>query len=82
MTSTPAARRNPDPQPDPVELLLLDTTPWLSCDECFERMDTYAEALLADPGHVDEAMARHLKGCAACDEEAQTLIDLLATGMA
>jgi hypothetical protein len=29
-------------------------------------------------GHVDEAMAAHLRGCAACDEHAQSLIELLA----
>lgn len=72
------------PQPRPtvitqkaVESLLRDTTPWLSCEECFERMDTYAEAAVHDPLHRDEAMTTHLQGCAACDEEAQSLIDLL-----
>ncbi|GAA2156877.1 hypothetical protein GCM10009826_19470 [Humibacillus xanthopallidus] len=63
--------------PDAVDTLLRDTTPWLSCEECFERMDTYAEATVADPAHVDEAMDTHLRGCAACDEEARSLIDLL-----
>jgi len=74
------------PRPDPgpltsrnVSALLRDTTPWLSCDECFERMDTYAEALVRDPRHQDEAMAAHLRGCAACDEEARSLIQLLET---
>jgi hypothetical protein len=78
MTSTPAPHHHLNP--DSVELLLLDTTPWLSCDECFERMDSYVEALLADPGHRDQAMARHLRGCAACDEEAQSLIALVSEG--
>ncbi len=73
------------PHPDPTDLtprhvsaLLQDTTPWLSCEECFERMDTYAEAVVRDPAHTDEAMAAHLRGCAACDEEAQSLVQLLA----
>lgn len=57
--------------------LLVDTTPYLSCDACFERMDAHVEAVLADPGHHDPAMNRHLVGCAACDEEAQSLIALL-----
>jgi len=42
-------------------------------------MDTYAEALVRDPRHQDEAMAAHLRGCAACDEEARSLIQLLET---
>jgi hypothetical protein len=60
-----------------VGALLVDTTPYLSCDECFERMDLHVEAVLADPGHHDPAMGRHLAGCAACDEEAQSLIAFL-----
>jgi hypothetical protein len=63
--------------PAAVDALLLDTTPWLSCDECFERMDTYVEALLRDAGPGDLAMDRHLQGCAACDEEARSLLALL-----
>ncbi|WP_200947779.1 MULTISPECIES: hypothetical protein [unclassified Phycicoccus] len=58
---------------------MLDTTPWLSCDECFERMDTHVEALLRDPGHHDLAMDRHLQGCAACQEEVQSLRALLTS---
>jgi len=60
-----------------IEALLVDTSPWLSCDECFERMDTHVEALLADPSHHDVAMEHHLAGCAACQEEADSLIALL-----
>jgi hypothetical protein len=60
-----------------VDALLLDTTPWLSCDECFERMDTYVEALLRDGAGTDPAMERHLQGCVACNEEAESLLDLL-----
>ena len=33
--------------PRVVADLLLDTTPWLSCEECFERLDTHFEAALA-----------------------------------
>ncbi|KGN41814.1 hypothetical protein N801_04610 [Knoellia aerolata DSM 18566] len=64
--------------PGAVAALLLDTTPYLSCDECFERMDTHVEAVLDEPGHHDLAMDRHLVGCAACAEEAQSLIALCA----
>jgi cytochrome c553 len=57
--------------------LLQDTTPWLSCDECFERMDVYCESVVQQSTTPDEAMATHLRACAACHEEAQSLIDLL-----
>ena len=58
--------------------LLLDTAPYLSCDDCFDQIDTYVEQLLADPGHQDVPMQVHLKGCGACAEEAETLIELLS----
>ena len=61
-----------------VAALLVDTTPYLSCDVCFERLDTHAEAVVADPGYRDAAMERHLRGCGACDDEAQSLIALLS----
>ena len=63
-----------------VDALLLDTTPWLSCDECFERMDVHVEALLADPHHRDPAMEHHLQGCTACADEPRSLLDLLRSG--
>jgi len=71
---TTPRRRIPAPA---VEALLLDTSPYLSCDECFERLDTYVEATLADPAHQDVAMRVHLEACGACAEEAATLADLL-----
>lgn len=61
-----------------IAALLVDTTPYLSCDECFERMDSHVEALLADSGHHDPAMEHHLAGCAACREEADTLMAVLS----
>ena len=62
--------------PRVVEDLLLDTTPWLSCEECFERLDTHVEAALAG-APLDVAMERHLLGCPACAEEAASLTELL-----
>lgn len=79
MNST-SPSQHPDLSAAAVDALLLDTTPWLSCDDCFERMDSYAEALLRDPDHHDPAMDRHVQGCAACNEEAQSLYDLLTSG--
>ena len=81
MSTTPQPRP-PELQPVHVDALLQDTTPWLSCDECFERMDAYAEAAVWDPDNRDAAMTTHLRGCAACDEEAQSLIALLEGGRA
>ena len=63
-----------------VDALLRDTSPWLSCEECFERMDSYVEALRGDPGYLDQAMSTHLLGCAACDEETRSLVALLTEG--
>jgi hypothetical protein len=78
---------NSPPQPPPgpgpglsprdVEALLLDTTPWLSCDDCFDRMDSYVEALERDRHHHDPAMEAHLRGCPACAEEVDGLVDLV-----
>ena len=71
-----------DPRPrlstDAVASLLPDTSPYLSCDECFARLDEYAEQRLADPHHHDPAMLAHLRGCGACAEEAAALEQLLA----
>lgn len=70
--------RTPALSAEAVARLLVDTSPYLSCDECFERLDTYAERRAADPGHEDLAMAAHLAGCGACSEEADALLELLA----
>ena len=74
--ATPS-RRSSELTAAAVDALPVDTTPWLSCDDCFAAMDTYVEALLRDPHHRDHAMARHLQGCAACQDEAESLFDLL-----
>jgi hypothetical protein len=60
-----------------VSSLLADTSPYLSCDDCFARIDEYVERTVADPSHQDAAMQAHLAGCGACAEEAETLRELL-----
>jgi hypothetical protein len=65
--------------PDALDGLLRDTNPYLSCDTCFEEIDTYVERLVADPQFVDAAMQVHLAGCGACAEEAATLTELLTS---
>jgi len=64
--------------PQAVRGLTLDTEPYLSCDDCFDLADAYVEGLLSDPDYDHPAMRRHLAGCAACAEEARSLIDLVA----
>ncbi|EWT01490.1 hypothetical protein N865_10105 [Intrasporangium oryzae NRRL B-24470] len=72
--------------PDPRRLtstdaqrLIMPTDPWLSCEDCFELTDRFAEELLAHPDttHLPEMLV-HLHACAACAEEAESLIVLLA----
>jgi hypothetical protein len=65
LTNTAAAR------------LVADTEPYLSCDDCFDRMDAYVEQLVRDPEYDDEAMRAHLRGCGACADEADALLELL-----
>lgn len=61
-----------------VDSLLLDSSPYLSCDDCFEQMDSYVERVLADPSHQDLPLQVHLQACGACAEEAAALIELLS----
>jgi hypothetical protein len=61
-----------------IASLLADTEPYLSCDDCFARIDVYVERRRADPHHDDAAMEAHLAGCGACAEEADGLRELLA----
>ena len=58
--------------------LLADTSPYLSCDDCFVRLDEYVERRSQDPQYDDRGMRAHLTGCGACAEEAETLLELLA----
>jgi hypothetical protein len=61
-----------------ITSLLADTSPYLSCDDCFARLDEYVERRIDDPGYDDPAMRAHLTGCGACAEEAETLTELLS----
>jgi hypothetical protein len=64
--------------PELARRLTVDAEPWLSCEECFERVDGYVEAVLADARHDDPGMRAHLRGCGACAEEARSLLELAA----
>ncbi len=63
--------------PQTIASLLADTEPYLSCDDCFDRLDEYAERRSTDPDYEDPAMRAHLLGCHACADEANALLDLL-----
>ena len=63
--------------PTTISSLLADTSPYLSCDDCFAQIDEYVERKIADPHYEDPAMKAHLLGCGACAEEAETLLELL-----
>ncbi|HEY8621801.1 MAG TPA: hypothetical protein VIM01_17190 [Dermatophilaceae bacterium] len=71
-------RANTPLSPQAARRLTLDTEPFLSCDDCFDQVDGYVEALLSDPNHDFPAMRTHLAGCAACAEEARSLVLLVA----
>jgi hypothetical protein len=64
--------------PELVLRFTVDSEPWLSCDDCFARVDKYVHRLLADPDYESPAMSAHLRGCGACAEETATLLELAA----
>ena len=72
------SRANTPLSPQTARRLTLDTEPFLSCDDCFDLVDRYVEALLSNPDHDLPAMRTHLAGCAACAEEARSLVLLVA----
>lgn len=63
-----------------AEALVVDTEPWLSCEDCFHLMDRYVEGE-RQGGSSDRAMMtamqHHLRACTACAEEAESLRELL-----
>lgn len=61
-----------------AERLTARSDPWLSCDDCFEQIDGYVEALAHGRPHLDEPLAVHLARCPACFEEAESLVALVA----
>jgi hypothetical protein len=51
----------------------------VTCDECFELLDTYVELELAgeDADRRLPGMRAHLQGCPACDEDHESLRDFV-----
>jgi hypothetical protein len=59
-----------------VARLLGPAGPELTCEECFEQLDRYAELELAgaDADRLVPGMRAHLEGCQACDEDHASLL--------
>ncbi len=72
------SRNRPELTPVVVQRLIFDTEPWLSCDDCFRLVDQYVEMVLQGSDVQMPAMKVHLEGCAACADEAQSLLELAA----
>jgi hypothetical protein len=55
--------------------LLGPAGPEVSCDECFDKLDTYVEVELAggDPHAAVPGLRAHLDGCPACREDYESL---------
>ena len=60
--------------------LLGPPPPELTCEQCFELIDEYAELELANVAadQLIPGMRAHLDGCSACREEHDSLLALLA----
>lgn len=54
------------------------TEPWLSCDDCFDAVDACVDALVDGADQLDRPLLVHFARCAACREEAETLLTLAA----
>lgn len=63
---------------DTVAGLLIDTEPFMSCDECFDVHDAAIEAFVERDTPLDERLRVHLRACPACLDEARSLAELLA----
>jgi hypothetical protein len=61
--------------------LLGPADPELTCDQCFEQLDRYAELELAgrDADAAVPGMREHLEGCPACSEDHESLLALLTS---
>ncbi|HEX4672949.1 MAG TPA: hypothetical protein VH279_11805 [Solirubrobacteraceae bacterium] len=53
--------------------------PELTCEQCFDQLDSYVELELAgsDADAAIPGMRAHLEGCPACAEDRDSLRDLL-----
>ncbi len=70
----PAARRS-----DVLDALLGPPGPELTCEECFDQLDRYVDFELdgADADRLVPGMPAHLAGCPACQEDHESLRELV-----
>ncbi len=66
-----------------ARMLASDPGPYLSCEECFRLLDRHVEGVLdGRPADATDpelaAMPAHLASCAACRDEAETVLLLAA----
>jgi anti-sigma factor RsiW len=66
---------------DLLAALLGPAGPQLSCEECFEQLDRYVDVQLtaAAADRVVPGMRAHLTGCPACQEDHESLLELVVT---
>jgi hypothetical protein len=64
--------------PEQVASLVAVTEPWLSCDDCFDTLDLWVDALVDGVPRQDVPLLVHFARCAACREEVETLLTLAA----
>lgn len=64
--------------PKAVAALIVDSEPYLSCDDCFRQADAAIEGLLETGTALTQSFRVHLHSCAACHDEAQGLATLIA----
>jgi hypothetical protein len=62
-----------------IDGLLGPKGPEVSCEECFERLDEYVELEVAgeDADGRVPGMREHLEGCPACNEDHESLRELV-----
>jgi len=64
-----------------IQRVLGPAGPEVTCEQCFEQLDRFAEVELRDGTAAAEAavpgMTAHLEGCPACAEEHAVLRELL-----
>lgn len=61
-----------------ADSLAAPSEPWFSCEDCFDHIDGYVDALIGGGRGIDEPLRVHLARCPACYEEAESLISLAA----
>lgn len=57
--------------------LFIESDPYLSCDECFERVDEEVDEFLESAKPFSKELLVHLNACPECHEEALSLLELL-----